>query len=221
MSFCALHHWITIDSRPRRRLTWKSRLLLLAAMSAAGWIFTVSVYPWLSVNQPLTDCRTVVLEGWIPDYAIRDAAERAKVEDVEMVYTTGIPIERGALLLPWGDFAHAAGATLEKCGWPREKITAVPTPGVQVDRTVASALELKAYWSQVGRSIPRRFNLVTSGSHGRRSWLAYRRIFGSEVEIGIVAVPEREFDTARWWKSSAGRKAVLGETVALLLGSFK
>ena len=51
--------------------------------------------------------------------------------------------------------------------------------------------------------------------HGRRTRTVYRKIFGGEVDIGIIAGDPIDYDPDAWFKSSAGVKAVITESISL------
>ena len=66
----------------------------------------------------------------------------------------------------------------------------------------------------------RSFNVLTLGVHARRSRLLFRKAFGSDLPIGVIAVQNREYDPVRWWSSSEGAKEVISEGVAYLYARF-
>jgi hypothetical protein len=44
----------------------------------------------------------------------------------------------------------------------------------------------------------------------------YEKVFGDKVRIGIIAMPDRLYNPAHWWRTSEGVRDVLGETIAYL-----
>jgi hypothetical protein len=71
-------------------------------------------------------------------------------------------------------------------------------------------------------SIPaadRRLNLYTLGTHARRSRRIFQEVLGSDWKVGIISVPNRAYDAAKWYRQSAGAKTVLDELVALVVQS--
>jgi hypothetical protein len=44
------------------------------------------------------------------------------------------------------------------------------------------------------------------GPHGRQSRLAYSRILGPAVAVGVITVPKYDYDRRWWWLSPAGIK---------------
>ncbi|MGI8601735.1 MAG: hypothetical protein ACR2OZ_01915 [Verrucomicrobiales bacterium] len=215
--------WLAKRTVVRRRLTWPALVIGLAisVTLCVGALHTL--HPVLAVNSPLDHCDVLVVEGWAPDYAVAVAADSFRRGETTRLFTTGIPIERGGMLVPWQNFANVAEATLVKLGVADERIIPVATPARRKDRTEASAESLKAAIEQteLSTSSPRRFNVLTLGPHARRTQLVYRRTFGKDWEIGIISVPSQEYDPEHWWRSSAGVKAVAGEALALVYTWFR
>ena len=45
--------------------------------------------------------------------------------------------------------------------------------------------------------------------------LVYRKVFGdNESNLSVVSIPSRAYDPGAWWKTSAGMKAVIVESIA-------
>jgi hypothetical protein len=59
-------------------------------------------------------------------------------------------------------------------------------------------------------------NIVTEGVHARRTRLLFQKAFGENAAIGIIAVPNPDYDPKQWWRYSEGVREVVGETVAYL-----
>ena len=73
-----------------------------------------------------------------------------------------------------------------------------------------------------GENIPaadRRINIFTLGTHARRSRRIFQETLGSSWEVGVIAVPCRDYDESRWYLQSAGAKTVLNELIALTVQS--
>ena len=63
-------------------------------------------------------------------------------------------------------------------------------------------------------------NVLTEDVHARRTRLLFRKAFGHEITIGIIAVPDPDYDSRRWWRYSAGVRDVFSETAAYLYARF-
>ncbi len=65
----------------------------------------------------------------------------------------------------------------------------------------------------------RRINLYTLGTHARRSRRIFQETLGSTWQVGVIAVPSRDYDQTRWYTQSGGAKNVLNELIALTVQS--
>ena len=52
------------------------------------------------------------------------------------------------------------------------------------------------------------------GPHARRSRLLFEKAFGRDTRVGIIALEDRDYDPAHWWKSSQGVRTVTDELIA-------
>ena len=59
-------------------------------------------------------------------------------------------------------------------------------------------------------------NVLTEDLHERRTQLLYQKKFGQNVSIGIIAVPNPDYDAPHWWRYSEGVEDVVKEGVAYL-----
>lgn len=198
--------------------TWRGWLLIALVVGAASILGIRGAYPFLAVN----DTRpggVLVVEGWAPDYALEAAIAEVKQFSYEKVFVTGGPIEWGAPLSEYKTYAQRGTATLLALGMSTNLVQAVPAPSVRQDRTYSCALALKK-WAEE-RGIPlTRVNLLTVGPHARRSRLLFQKALGKDLPIGVIAVPEPDYDTRHWWHSSNGFRAVTGEAIAYMYARF-
>jgi uncharacterized SAM-binding protein YcdF (DUF218 family) len=156
-----------------------------------------------------------VVEGWVPDFAIRAGLDEFHRGHYRELITTGGPLEVGELLAEYDTHAKTARATLEKMGAPLDALHAVSAPKVKRDRTYSSAVALREWWRE-HESGPAAFNVITTSVHARRTRLLFEKAFGPEARIGIIAVPDERFDDARWWASSQGFRTVTDELIGYL-----
>jgi hypothetical protein len=63
-------------------------------------------------------------------------------------------------------------------------------------------------------------NVMTEDVHARRTRLLFQEAFGKDVTVGIIAVPNPDYDSAHWWRYSEGVRDVLGETIAYVYAKF-
>lgn len=207
--------------RSRRILlpTWRICLPLLALAAFALWLAAGNLYSWLSASKPLGGSPSLVVEGWLPDYALLEASSIARQRQAPHIYCTGIPLDRGTLTSSYETYADYAAAVLEKTGIPSGQITAAPAPGSMNERTRSMARALRERLQS--ENIPaasRRLNLVTFGTHARRSHRIFREELGPGWQVGVISLPDREIDPGTWYLQSRGAKAVLEELIALGMG---
>jgi hypothetical protein len=65
-----------------------------------------------------------------------------------------------------------------------------------------------------------KFNLLTEDVHARRSRLLFQEAFGRSATVGIIAVPDPDYEAKRWWRYSQGVREILGETIAYVYARF-
>lgn len=190
------------------------RLALVCGLCALAVLaYGRLIHGFLAPESPL-EAAGVIVEGWLPDAEMELAARHILERDYRVILVTGGPLDHGYFLSDFATYAEAGRATLSMLTG-RSDIVAVPAPRMRKDRTYASALALKM-WLDAGGGGPRRFNLISSNAHTRRSWRLFQAALGSEYTIGAVAIRPVSYDPDRWWAYSEGFKAVTGETVAYL-----
>jgi hypothetical protein len=180
---------------------------------AALLVVTVrELHPFLAVTEPVAN-GLLVVEGWVPDVAMKAAIAEFKQHHYEKVYVTGGPISRGAQLSGYKTFAEMGTATLLKLGLSTNEVQAIPSAWFRRDRTYAEAVALRTWMRDRGVASTT-VHLITEGSHARRSQLLFQRVLGSGVTVGVTSIPNGEYDPERWWQSSEGVRTVVGETLA-------
>jgi len=200
------------------------------ALTAQGWgvaiaclasliIFTLThIHPFLAVTSPIK-ADVLVVEGWLPDYAIKNALLEFESGSYRQIITTGGSLERGFYLAEYKNFAEISAATLKALGLEKEKLVAVPAPDVMKYRTYASAAAFRQWLSSSDLNLES-INLYTFGVHARRSWLLFKEVLAPTIKVGVIAAETREYDSKNWWSSSAGVKSVISETIAYFYARF-
>jgi hypothetical protein len=155
----------------------------------------------------------LVIEGWLPPYGNKAALEEFHRNHYSGIYATGEPIEEGNPFIGYKSYADLTVARLLEAGAAPETVHAVPAPFVGKDRTFAMASSLKRELETTGVSTAK-INIISIGPHSRRSRLLYEFVFGPKSQVGMIAVPDREFDEKHWWRSSAGVRSVISEAIA-------
>lgn len=167
---------------------------------------------FLSKAEPLY-AKVLILEGWLPDYALKEGIQKFKEGRYEQIYTTGGLLERGSYLKEYKSYAHLAKATLVAMGMDEKDVIAVAAGDVKRDRTYHSALALKK-WMEVNKIEAKRLDLASLGPHSRRSSMLFQKAFGEDFKIGSIALVPEDYDPEKWYSSSAGVRTTINEFIA-------
>jgi hypothetical protein len=188
-------------------------LLLLVGVATLGFL-VVNLHGFLAKNAPVAT-EVLVVEGWLPDYAIAAAMAEFQTGGYKTLITVGAPVPRGFHLSEYKTFAEVAAATLVALGFDPHQLQIVSTNYAPECRTHNAAMALKDYWTDSEQPIPS-LNVFTLGPHARRTWLVFRRVFTAPNTVGIIAATVLAYEPSRWWQSSEGVRTVLGESIAYL-----
>jgi len=211
-----LFHLTTI--RKRRVLTPIGWAVLLIGFSSVLISIVLFVHPFLAPTKPVGG-DILVVEGWLPDYALGKAKERFQQGGYQLLVTTGGEISVGYHLSEYKTWAELAASTLKNLNFPEDKIIAVPAhKNFKKDRTYHSILALQRRLYEEGFN-EASIDMVSLGVHARRSWFLYEKVFSS-VNVGVVAISPNDYDASRWWLSSAGVRNVISESIAYLYARF-
>jgi len=193
-------------------LTWPARLLLLALLLGGGLLLARQAGDFLAVSDPAGG-EYLVVEGWMPDYTYQAAAQLWKTGRYRRVIAVRVVPDDAAA--DSGATEYAAIGSLVRAGIPRESIVEATGAGIHVDRTFHSAMNVR-HWVEAGNITAASLDVLTLGPHARRSRLLFRKALGEGFEVGVIAVADRRFDSAHWWRTSEGVRSVLGEFIAYL-----
>jgi len=192
--------------------TLRGWLLLVISTAAVAFLAGRQAYQFLAISDPVPG-GVLVVEGWAPDYALQAAIAEFRRNHYARLFVTGIPLQQGAPLSEYKNYAYLGAAVLLKLGLSTNEVQAVPTPLTQRDRTYAMALSLKQ-WLRENDMAPTKVNLLTGGPHARRSRLLFEKALGKGIRVGVLSVPAQDFDEEHWWRSSQGVRSVIDEAVA-------
>jgi uncharacterized SAM-binding protein YcdF (DUF218 family) len=201
----------------RRKSLWMPTSLgwgiIIAVLAVMTSLIFMHIHPFLAITSPLKQADFLVVEGWIPDYAIKQAATEYQEKSYRQIITTGVPLEKGSYLLEYKNYAEIAALTLKNIGLESEKIVAVASPEVKKDRTYASAIALRQ-WLEKSNSPMAAINLFTHDTHARRSWLIFQKALSPKIKVGIISSAPQNYDPNKWWTYSAGVRSIINEIVA-------
>jgi hypothetical protein len=194
--------------------TWRG--LLVGGLLALICLILVgrNLYGFLAVSDPVPG-GVLVVEGWVPSVAAREAVAEFRRHSYLAIYVTGLPFEEGNPYIGFHNYAEFTAAKLVGMGAPPASIHVVSTGPVERNRTYSMATALKHRLEADGISTAK-INVVSFGPHARRSRLLYEKVFGPQTKVGILSIVDPEFDPDHWWKTSAGVRGVIGEGLAYL-----
>lgn len=199
-------------------------------MSLQGWLVVCAVmlllvsacffrvYPFLAVTHPV-DTNILVVEGWVHEYAIRAAVEEFRRKPYERVFATGGPVEgSGGYINDYNTSASVGADLLKNNGLPAGSLQMVPSRVMDRDRTYGSAVALRNWFVEHDVAV-HSLNVVTEDLHARRTRLLFQKAFGA-VKVGVIAIPNPDYDSKHWWRYSAGVKDVISETASYVYAKF-
>lgn len=201
--------------RERWGPSWKGWLVIgLLVIGTAGSL-TYAAYPFLAVTHRV-NADTLVVEGWVHQYAIRAAVNEFQAGSYERVFTTGGPVTgMGGYTNDYNTSATQAAAQLQAEGLSADLIQAVPAHISDRDRTYSAARALRDWLSKHHSSV-RAINVLTQDVHARRTRLLFKRALGDRTTVGVIAVANPDYDARHWWRYSEGVRDVISECIAYL-----
>jgi len=199
-------------------LSWKARLILFIMLVAAGVLYVTQIQSFLATTGTVKG-EFLIVEGWIPEYALRQAKTLFETGGYQKIFTCGTPIANELSVESQSTYADRGADRLIKCGVPVESVQAIPAGSPRKDRTFASALAVKN-WMDQQNIAPSAVDVVTLGSHARRSRMMFQKAFGPKVKVGVASIANTSYDSKHWWRTSAGVREILDESIAYVYAMF-
>ena len=207
--------WGVLTRTERWGLSGRGWLIAVAAVVIASSVFLFGIYPFLAITHRV-DTDVLVVEGWVHEYAARAAVEEFRGGSYQWVFTTGGPVEgTGHYTNDYNTSASVCADLLKKNGLPSESLQMAPSRVMDRDRTYGSAIALRNWLYEHNKTV-HSMNVVTENVHARRTRLLFEKAFGDRVTIGIIAVPNFDYDSKHWWHYSEGVKEVVSESAAYI-----
>jgi uncharacterized SAM-binding protein YcdF (DUF218 family) len=200
-------------------LSLRGWLVMISLVLLATVLWLLNIQPFLAMNKRV-DTKILVVEGWMPPFAMKATVEEFQAGHYEKVYTTGGPvIGSGGYVNDFNTLASVGAELLVAAGLPADVVQMVPSHVSGRDRTYSSAVALRD-WLRQHRLNVTAINVVSEDVHARRTWLLFQRAFGAEVKVGIIAIPNPDYQPKRWWRYSEGVREILGESIAYGYAKF-
>jgi uncharacterized SAM-binding protein YcdF (DUF218 family) len=200
-------------------LSLRAKLFLLIVVLVLAVTTVLGIYPFLAITQRI-NADVLVVEGWVHPAAIRASVEEFNSHSYQRVFTTGGPVVgKGGYINDYQTSASVGADLLKQAGMPSNLVQMVPTHVIGRDRTYSSAIALRNWLHQHDVQV-RSVNIVTEAAHARRSRLLFEKALGPEIRVGIIAIPNPDYDARRWWRYSQGVEDVIQESAAYLYAKF-
>lgn len=88
-------------------------------------------------------------------------------------------------------------------------IKAVPCEKVTINRTLTSALAFRD-WLKVTNTDIKGINIISMGTHARRTWMVYNKILDEKYPIGIISLPDINYNRSGIYKLLKTIRETLG-----------
>lgn len=206
-----------VNKKERWGLSWRGWLLGVSGGLLVAIVLGLTLQPFLALNQPVGR-GLLVVEGWMPEYALTKAVELHKENVYEHIVTTGMTIPEGSILESYGTAADLCKTRLMLLGLPDDAVTAIPSPIINRDRTYAMGLSVRDWLNahQGEGHAYKALDVLTLDIHSRRSRMMYQVAVGADIEVGVISIDNKEYDHSRWWASSYGVKGMISESLSYL-----
>ena len=205
--------------KERWGLSWRGRLGVAAFISLAGLLALLEIHPFLAVTRR-EDAKTLVVEGWVHQFVIDAAVKEFKTKHYDRVFVTGGPeIGTGGYNNDFNTEASVGADLLRTAGIPDRSLQMVPSHVWNRNRTYFSAVALRDWFNTHNLQV-HSMNVVTEESHARRTWLLFQEAFGKDVKVGIISIPNPDYDAKHWWRYSDGVRDTADEALAYFYAKF-
>jgi uncharacterized SAM-binding protein YcdF (DUF218 family) len=196
-------------------LSWRGRLVFVSAAVLIAVLLLLNIQPFLAKTQRV-NANVLVVEGWIHEYAIRAATEEFRTGSYQKIFTTGGPlVGTDGYTNDFNTSASVGAELFKKAGVSDEFIQMAPSHVAGRDRTYSSAVALRDWFREHNVAV-RNINVLTEDAHARRTQLLFKKAFGSDVAVGIISVPDPDYDAKHWWRTSEGVREIVGESIAYI-----
>ncbi|HEY1788885.1 MAG TPA: ElyC/SanA/YdcF family protein [Verrucomicrobiae bacterium] len=205
--------------KERWGLSWRGRSAALVFIWLVGSLIFLGIHPFLAVTHR-ENSTVLVVEGWVHPYAINAAVKEFQAGHYDRVFVTGGPVEgSGGYINDYNTEAGVGADLLRTAGIPNNALQMVPSHVWNRNRTYYSAIALRDWLNNHNVQVST-LNVLTEESHARRTWLLFQEAFGSNARVGIISIPNPDYDARHWWRYSDGVRDVVGEAIAYVYAKF-
>lgn len=208
-----------LSRRPRWGLSAQGWLIASVVVASVGITGFLNLYSFLALNQPCP-ADLLAVEGWVSDHAIRAAQQEFQTGGYRSVFSTGGPVHGvGRYINDYSTAASIGAQRLVRSGVPSDNVYMVPSRVSARDRTYSSAVALRE-WLKQHQISPKAINVMTEDVHARRTQLLFQKALGPDITVGVITIPNPDYDAGHWWRYSQGVRDVLGESISYVYARF-
>jgi hypothetical protein len=165
-----------------------------------------AIAQFLYVNKPIDDAEVLLVEGWVPKRFLGYVKEEFDKGSYGYILVSGMnsqyvsdPDDQQMIYSNASIVAHQ----LITMGIDTSKIIVVNCFSTNIHKTFSMALATRR-WVNLNNPTIKRINIVTTWSHGKKTWCAYQRVFGDSIKVGILTYPMRQLPISQWWLTRSG-----------------
>ena len=180
-----------------------------------GLVIIRGIYPFLAINHPV-QAHVLIIEGWVPMNSIKFAVEEFYKNHYDFILTNGGQINPESSVKSMNEYAaELAKKRLMELGIDGSKIHTVKTTEIYRSRTYSYALDTLEWLMKHKKSI-KKVNILTLGSHARKSYVLYQKAANKKVDVGIISTPPVCYNPSYWYISKKGIYSILRNLVGYL-----
>jgi uncharacterized SAM-binding protein YcdF (DUF218 family) len=190
--------------------TWFGLACSAIVVAALGSLWFLKAEPFFSTTDRKA-ADVLVVEGWIDAVGIQKAAEEFRFGGYRYIVATGGLTGKVWDVRRW-DYSQETEEQLLRLKIPRAEVIRAPTRNRESQRTFEMAAATWRALREHGIKA-NAINVFTRATHARRSRLVFSKVFGPEVEVGVIAWLPPSYEDERWWESSERADDIIKETV--------
>ena len=164
------------------------------------------IHPFLAINQPVNG-ELLVVEGWIPKYALQEAKRIFDTGNYNLIAIVGITNRNPEV----ASYSEKAASYFINNGIDRKKIFVTSADYTTINETKSYAFEFKKQ-ALLNNLNFRRIDVLSIGTHCRKSFIVFKKIFPDD-EVGIISIRPSAYNPQTWWLSTEGWKWVVMDTI--------
>jgi hypothetical protein len=124
-------------------------------------------------------------------------------------YNIGALDGKRRIINNYNSYAEMARNEFLAMGIDSSVIIAVPGRRVALNRTLTSALAFRDWIKTSGCKVAG-INIVSEGTHARRTWMTYTRLLNNAYRIGVISLPDYHASNSRKYKLFKTLREALG-----------